>query len=125
MTRILKECEHEWLEWHHCTVTIQPEMVTHQKIYISQDLGTYLRVRGRWEFTFNEETKDCQKIERFFGCPHVCMLPTFSTSRLKNGRLKECYECNLYIKTRWNEDESVFQVEITRTLDAREILGST
>jgi hypothetical protein len=123
MARMLEGCEHEWLEWHSCSVTTQPEVVANQKIYISQDEQTYLRVRSQWEITYNEETNDCPKIERFFGCPHVCMLPT---SRLKDGRLKECYQCNLSIKTRRSEvDESVFQVEITRTLDAREILGST
>ncbi|CAG8185285.1 unnamed protein product [Penicillium nalgiovense] len=126
MARMLEGCEHEWLEWHRCSVTMQPEVVADQKIYISQDEQTYLRVRSQWEIAYNKETNDCPKIERFFGCPHICMLPTSPISRSKNGRLKECYECNLYIKTHWNEvDESVFQVEITRTLDAREILGST
>ncbi|CAP99167.1 hypothetical protein PCH_Pc22g18790 [Penicillium rubens Wisconsin 54-1255] len=126
MAQMLKGCEHGWLEWHHCSVTIQPEVVADQKIYILEDEQTYLRVRSQWEITYNEETNDCPKIERFFGCPHVCMLPTFSTSRPKNGRSKECYECNLHMKTHWNEvDENVFHVEITRTLYAREILEST
>ncbi|KAJ6123915.1 hypothetical protein N7471_011232 [Penicillium samsonianum] len=125
MARMLKGCQHEWLEWHRCSVTVQPEVVADQKMYISQDEETYLRVRSQWEITYNKETNGCPKIERFFGCPHRCVLPEFPESRLQNGQLEECYECNLYIKAHWNEiDKSLFHVEITRTLDAREVLRS-
>lgn len=98
MARMLKGCQHEWLEWHRCSVTVQPEVVADQKMYISQDEETYLRVRSQWEITYNKETNGCPKIERFFGCPHRCVLPEFPASRLQNRQLEECYECNLYIR---------------------------
>ncbi|CAG8891044.1 unnamed protein product [Penicillium egyptiacum] len=124
MTRTLEGSQREWLEWRRCSVTIQPEVVAEQKLYISPDEQTFLRVRSQWEITYKEETNDCPKIERFFGCPHRCMLPEFPTSRSRK-RFNKCYECNLCIKTHWNEvDRSVFQVEITRTVDTREILRS-
>ncbi|KAJ5704960.1 hypothetical protein N7536_000649 [Penicillium majusculum] len=104
MARRLEGSQHEWLEWHHCSVTIQPEVVANQKIYISQDEQTYLRVRSQWEITYKKETNHhWPKIERFFGCPHKCMLPEFPARRSQNGQLRKCHTCKLDMKTNWNE----------------------
>lgn len=127
MARILEGSQHKWLEWHCCSVTIQPEVVANQKIYISQDEQTYLRVRSQWIITYKKETNYYwPEIERFFGCPHKFMLPEFSARRSENDKLQKCHTCKLYMKTDWNEiDQNRCQVEITRTVDAREVLRKT
>lgn len=127
MARMLEGSQHKWLEWHHCSVTLQPEVVANQKIYISQDEQTYLRVRSQWEITYKKETNHhWPKSERFFGCPHKCMLPEFLARRSQNGQLRKCHTCKLYMKTNWNEvDQNRCQVEITRAVDAPEVLRKT
>ncbi|KAJ5968654.1 hypothetical protein N7501_004902 [Penicillium viridicatum] len=127
MAQMLEGSQQKWLEWHRCSVTIQPEVVANQKIYISQDEQTYLRVRSQWEITYNKET-DCYwpKIERFFGCPHKCMLPESPACRSQNGQLQTCHTYKLDMKTNWNDvDQNRCQVEITRTVDAHEVLRKT
>lgn len=127
MAQMLEGSQQKWLEWHRCSVTIQAEVVANQKIYISQDEQTYLRVRSQWEITYKKETNYYwPNIERFFGCPHKCMLPESPACRSQNGQLQTCHTCKLDMKTNWNEvDQTRCQVEITRTVDAREVLRKT
>lgn len=124
MARMLERYQHKWLEWHHCSITLQPEVVANQKIYISQDEQTYLRVRSQWEILYKKETnRFWPNIERFFSCPHKCMLPEFLERRSQNGQLRKCHTCKLDMKTNWNEvDQNQCQVEITRTVNAHEVL---
>ena len=124
MARMLEGCQHECIEWHRCSVTIAPEVVADVRIYISQDEQTYLRVRSQWEIAYTKEWFDYPNIARFLGCPHRSIVPNSPVSRLWYGQLDECFACSLYRKGHWNEIGKKFESEITRTLDAREILRS-